>query len=134
MEGGCAVKILEAGENYLEAILMISQKQSSVRAADICGFLKYSRPTVSVVIKQFKENGYILVDKENLITLTPKGRGIAEAVYERHNLLAEVFKAIGVDGETAARDSCRVEHDISEETFERIKEYYNSHIKKQNEH
>lgn len=119
------MKILEAGENYLEAILMISKKQDTVRAADICNFLGYSRPTVSVVIKQFKENGYIVVDSENQITLTPKGLEIAEAVFERHNLLAEVFKAIGVDEETAFRDSCRVEHDLSEETFERIKAYYN---------
>jgi Mn-dependent DtxR family transcriptional regulator len=119
------MKIREAAENYLEAILMISQKKSAVRAADICSFFGYSRPTVSAVIKQFKENGYIDVDHDNLITLTKKGLEIAEEMYERHNVIAEVFMAIGVDEETAHEDSCRVEHCISEKTFERIKEHYN---------
>lgn len=118
------MKIQEAAENYLEAILMISENQTNVRAADICSFLGYSRPTVSAVIKQFKENGYIVVDSNNFISLTEKGLSIAKVMYERHNLIAEILMAIGVDEETAHKDSCRIEHDISEETFERIKMYY----------
>jgi Mn-dependent DtxR family transcriptional regulator len=124
------MKLQEAGENYLEAILMISQKQNKVRAADICSFFGYSRPTVSAVIKQFRENGYINVDDDNLITLTEKGLKIAESVFERHHVLAELFMAIGVDGDTALKDSCRVEHDLSEKTFECIKEYYKKIIEK----
>lgn len=127
------MKILESAENYLEAILIISKKQTTVRAADICNFFGYSRPTVSAVIKQFKENGYINVN-DNLITLTEKGLSIAKTMFERHNVIAEILTAIGVDEETAHKDSCRIEHDISEKTFKCIKAYYNKNIDNLNKH
>jgi DtxR family Mn-dependent transcriptional regulator len=123
------VKIQEADENYLEAIFMISKRREKVRATDICNFFGYSRPTISAVIKKFKENGYIRVDGDNFITLTEKGLKIANAMYERHQVMAEILMALGVDEKTAFEDSCRIEHDISQETYEKIKDYYFRHLK-----
>ena len=122
------MRMREAAENYLEVILMLSKKQSRVRAADICAFLGYSRPTVSAAIKQLRENGYIVVDGGNYITLTAKGRDIADAMFERHHVIAKFFMAIGVDEQTALKDSCRVEHYISERTFDCMKAHFSSYI------
>ena len=116
-------EVSEAVENYLETILVLSKKKPDLHAIDICDELGYSRPTVSVVVKQMKGNGLIKVDEFNHISLTEKGRAIAEGIYERHNIISEFFMAIGVSRDTALADACKIEHDISDETFECIKKH-----------
>lgn len=117
------MKIMESGENYLETILMLQKRLGEVRSIDIVHELNFSKPTVSVAMKHFRENGYIVVDGAGYITLTEKGLEIAKRVYERHVVLAEVLIGLGVSEKTAYEDACRMEHDISEESFEKIKEH-----------
>ena len=119
-----AMKVLEAGENYLEAILMEQKSRTLVRSVDIANALGYSRPTVCVVMQQFRRDGYIEMDQDGYITLTGKGREIAERIYERHIILAETLIGLGVDRETALEDSCKLEHDLSEKSFACIKAHY----------
>ena len=121
--GGAALKIQESAENYLESILMISERKGDVRSIDIVNELEFSKPSVSIAMKNLRENGYILVDKDNYITLTEKGRVIAEKMYERHKLFSQLFVSLGVSPETAAKDACRVEHILSDETYSAIKKY-----------
>ncbi|MCQ2459490.1 MAG: metal-dependent transcriptional regulator [Ruminococcus sp.] len=120
--------ITEAVENYLETILILSKKQPDVHAIDICSYLGYSRPTVSIVLRKMKDTGLVTVDGENHIKLTEKGREVAERMYDRHTLLSSFFEYLGVERDLAAEDACKVEHDLSAETFERIKEHYLSLI------
>ncbi len=117
------MKIKESAENYLEAILMIQNKKGSVRSIDVANELSFTKPSVSVAMKSFREDGYITVDESGAISLTEKGRQIAEQVYERHRIIAKALIAIGVDEEVALEDSCKIEHDISMETFEKLKAY-----------
>ena len=117
------MQIKESAENYLETILMLQNKKGNVRSIDIANELSFTKPSVSVAMKAFREEGYILVDENGLIRLTEKGRQIAERVYERHRILARALMALGVDEETALEDSCKIEHDISSQTFEKLKEY-----------
>lgn len=121
--GGAALKIQESAENYLESILMISERKGDVRSIDIVNELEFSKPSVSIAMKNLRENGYIMVDKDNYITLTEKGRVIAEKMYERHKLFSQLFVSLGVSPETAAKDACRVEHILSDETYSAIKKY-----------
>ena len=121
--------VTEAVENYLETILVLSYRQPDVHAVDICNHLGYSRPTLSVAIKQMKEESPINVNGENHITLTDSGKEIAENIYERHNVIAAMLIAIGVKEETAYADACKLEHDLSDETFECIKKHYVQHYK-----
>jgi len=114
----------ESAENYLEAILVIQKAKGSVRSIDVAHELSFSKPSVSIAMKNFREKGYITIDGEGFISLTPSGREIAEAVYERHTVIANALIALGVDKETAYEDSCRIEHDISDITFKKIKEYF----------
>ncbi len=114
----------ESAENYLEAILVIQKAKGSVRSIDVAHELSFSKPSVSVAMKNFREKGYVTIDGEGFISLTPSGREIAEAVYERHTVIANALIALGVDRETAYEDSCRIEHDISDITFKKIKEYF----------
>lgn len=116
--------IQEAAEMYLETILRLKNKQGPVRAVDIAREMGYSKPTISEQMKKFKENGYVEVDGEGHITLTEKGMGVASSILERHNVLGEVLQKIGVSKKTAIEDACRIEHYISEETFNCIKEYF----------
>jgi DtxR family Mn-dependent transcriptional regulator len=118
------MEIHESAENYLETILMEKNKKGQVRSIDICNALGYSKPTVSVVMKQFRENGYIEMDENGYISLTEKGSKIAERMYERHVIIADFLMAIGVDEATAYQDSCKIEHDISETSFECMKKHY----------
>lgn len=118
------MKILEAAENYLETILVEQTRLKDVRSIDICAAMGYSKPTISVMMKKLRENGYIDMSPEGYITLTESGRAIAERVYERHQVISSVLMALGVSRETAGADACKIEHDISEETFECIKRYY----------
>lgn len=118
------MSVSEAMENYLETIYILSRKQPEVHAADICAYLDYSRPTVSVVVRQLRDQGYLDINGENHITLTAQGREIAERMYERHNLLAELLISIGVPEKIAFRDACKIEHDLSRETFDCIRAHY----------
>ena len=113
--------IHESAENYLETILMLSQKNSSVRSIDIVNELEYTKPSVSVAMKNLRENGCIEMDSDGFITLTDKGKDIAEGIYERHKLLTQWLVSLGVDKAIAAEDACRIEHIISAESFKAIK-------------
>jgi len=117
------LKIQESAENYLETILIIHNRQGNVRSIDIANELGFSKPSVSVAMKNLRTNGYIEVDKEGFITLLDKGREIADKIYERHTLLSAWLVRMGVSTEVAAEDACRIEHVISAETFERLKEH-----------
>ena len=116
------MSLQESGEMYLETILILSQK-GDVRSIDVCDYMGYSKPSVSRAVGILKNGGYILVDRDGYISLTDEGRRIAESTYERHNVLTAFFRAIGVSEETASEDACKIEHDISDETFEALKEY-----------
>lgn len=121
------MKIKESAENYLETILMLKNKKGYVRSIDIANALSFTKPSVSVAMKAFREEGYITVDETGGIALTDKGLAIAEKVYERHQIIAKALIALGVDEETAYEDSCKIEHDISSESFEKLKEHLNKH-------
>lgn len=117
------MKILESAENYLETILILQKRNGTVRSIDIAAELEYTKPSVSIAMKNLRENGYIEMDKFGHITLLDAGLAIAESVYERHTALSGFLRAIGVSEQTAKEDACRMEHIISEETFEAIKKY-----------
>lgn len=118
------MKIQESAENYLETILIQQKKLGQIRSIDICNALGFSKPTVSVVMKHFREEKYVLVDDNGYITLTEKGRIIAEKMYERHEIIAQFLMTLGVDRDTAYKDSCKIEHDISDLSFECMKKHY----------
>ena len=118
------MKVLESAENYLEAILMIREEKGSVRAIDVVNRLGFSKPSVSVAMKNLETNDFIKRDKDGLISLTESGEEIAEMIFERHKLLTDLFVRLGVSAETARDDACKIEHDLSEETFECIKRAY----------
>ncbi len=123
------MKIQEAAENYLECILILGKEKGQVRSIDVAHRLEVSKPTVSVTMKHFREDGYIEVDSDGFLILTQKGREIAERIYERHVVLTELLVALGVDEKTAREDACRIEHDLSETTFARIKEHLHQKLK-----
>lgn len=115
--------IQEAAEMYLETILVLSQRQGRVRSVDIANEMSYSKPTVSEQMKKFRENGYIIMDADGYISLTDSGREIAERTYERHNVISGLLMILGVDRETACQDACRIEHYISQKTFDCMKDF-----------
>jgi Mn-dependent DtxR family transcriptional regulator len=117
------LQIHESAEDYLEAIFMLKERKGAVRSIDIANELEYTKPSVSVAMKKLRENGYVLMDDKGLLTLTPEGEKIATHVYSRHKLLTEFFVRLGVNEATAAADACKVEHDLSEETFEKLLEH-----------
>lgn len=117
------MQIKESAENYLEAILMIKKEKGNVRSIDIANRLDFSKPSVSVAMKAFREENYITVDRDGNISLTEKGREIAEKMYERHEIIAKALMALGVEEEIAYEDSCKIEHDISPQTFDKIKAF-----------
>lgn len=116
------MKIQESAENYLETILMLHKKQANVRSIDIANELQYSKASISIAMKRLREHGYIEIDDLGFITLTGKGQEIAKSMYERHRVLSNWLVSIGVDEKTATEDACRIEHVISQETFEKIKD------------
>ena len=120
------MRLLESGEMYLETILRLSKKNSGVRSVDVCEYMGYSKPSVSRAVGILKNGGGGAVDANGFLSLTEKGRAVAEKIYERHVLLTEFLVCIGVDRETAVKDACKIEHDLSDVTFEAIKK----HIKK----
>ena len=115
------MRIQESAENYLETILILKKRNGHVRSIDIAGELSYSKPSVSVAMKNLRMNGYIEMDSDGAISLLDKGREIAEKIYERHTLLSDWLTALGVSPEVAAEDACRIEHVISDESFQAIK-------------
>lgn len=117
--------IKESAENYLESILVLKNKKGYVRSIDIANELGVTKPSVSVAMKHFREEDYITIGEDGGISLTEKGLKIAEGVYDRHRTIAAALIAIGVDEQTAYDDSCKIEHDISEQTFEKLKDYIN---------
>ncbi len=116
-------KIHESAENYLKNILVLTKRNGSVRSIDIVNEMEFTKPSVSVAMKNLRENGYILMNKDGYITLTDAGRAIAEKTYERYTLLLSWLTDMGVDPEIAADDACRIEHVIHDETFGAIKEH-----------
>lgn len=116
------MNIHESAEDYLETIMMLQEEKGYVRSVDIAARLNVTKPSVSFAMKRLRENGFILMDEENLITLTEQGEGIARRIYERHKVLSSFLVQIGVDAKTAREDACKIEHDISQATFEAIRE------------
>ncbi|MBE6708393.1 MAG: metal-dependent transcriptional regulator [Ruminococcaceae bacterium] len=117
------MKIHESAENYIETIYMLGRRQGDVRSIDIANELEFSKPSVSIAMKNLRENGYIEVDSMGYISLTQIGLEIAERMYERHTLITDFLTRLGVDPKIAAEDACRIEHVISNESFNAIKEY-----------
>lgn len=117
------MNIYESAEDYLEAILVLRERQGMVRSIDVVHQLELTKPSVSVAMKRFRENGYIEMDADGYITLLPPGEEIAQRIYGRHKLLTQFLILLGVSEETAAADACKMEHDLSEETYARIKEH-----------
>ncbi len=118
------MEIHESAENYLETILMLRHRLGTVRSVDIATELGFSKPSVSVFMKNLRENGYVTVDKDGSIELTETGAAIAEKIFERHEMLTNVLMALGVNEETARKDACKIEHDLSDESFECLKAHY----------
>lgn len=114
------MNIYESAEDYLESILRLRETMGTVRSIDVACDLGFSKPSVSVAMKKLRESGYILMGEGGLLTLTPAGEAIAQRIYQRHRLLTEFFVRLGVSPDVAARDACKVEHDLSDETFEKL--------------
>lgn len=121
MKRGGIMKIQESGENYLEMILMLKNQKGSVRSIDVAHALSVTKPSVSRAMSILRKAGHITMDDEGFLELTDSGREIAARIYERHQLLTEYLTALGVRPETAAQDACRMEHVISQESFDRIR-------------
>lgn len=115
------MKIQESAENYLEMILMLIERNSQVRSIDIVNELGYSKPSVSIAMKKLRENGYIDIKEDGYITLKESGQEIAVKIYERHQALPQLLQLAGVSEETAKKDACRIEHVISDESFQSLK-------------
>jgi len=120
----------ESAEMYLETIYRLSLTSTAVRSIDVAEALNYSRPSVSRAVGLLKKDGYLLMDEEGFLSLTEDGRQVAERIYERHTVLTAALQALGVDQETAAEDACKIEHDISDKTFEAIKAHMKTYMPK----
>lgn len=123
------MKILRASEDYLEAMLMMQEKHGYIRSIDIAEYLGVTKPSVSYTTKRLKENGYITMDKDGLITLTESGLAIANKMLDRHHTLTQFLMALGIDERTAEQDACKMEHDISQQTYEAICAHAKTHFK-----
>lgn len=121
------MRMQESAEMYLEAIHVLHQKSGHVRSIDVSEYLGYSKPSVSRAVGLLKEGGYLVVDEDGGLILTPSGQEIGEKIYERHTLLSALLEKLGVSRETAAADACKIEHAISDESFQAIKDYVNQH-------
>ena len=114
------MKIQKSAEDYLETILILQERSGTARSVDVAAELGFSKASVSVAMKKLRENGYIRVDEDGLLLLTDPGRAIAQSIYARHKLLTAFFVQLGVSEETAAADACKIEHDLSEETYQAL--------------
>ena len=117
------MQIRQSAEDYFEMIYMLKKRNGSVRAIDIVNEMGFSKPTVSVAMKKFRENGYVTVDEDGNLSLTSQGQAIAENIYEKHMVLAKMLMALGVNETVAYQDACRMEHCLSEESFAAIKKH-----------
>ena len=117
------MNIYQSAEDYLETILILRERQGVVRSIDIVHELDFSKPSVSVAMKRLRENGYIEMNADGFITLLPPGEEIAQRIYDRHKLLTQVLTDLGVDPKVAVADACRVEHVLSDESFDKIREH-----------
>ncbi len=124
------MRILESSEDYLEAMLMMKEQHGYIRSIDIAAELGVTKPSVSYATKRLRENGYIVMDKEGLITLTDAGMKIASQIYERHKTLTRFFMYLGVDEATAREDACKVEHDLSDATYQAMKRHAEANIRR----
>jgi len=118
------MEIHKSAEDYLETILKLQKQNGRVRSIDIVADLHYSKPSVSVAMKKLRESGHVLMDENGLLTLTDAGMAVAQRIYERHQVLTLMLTALGVDEVTAAEEACKIEHDISDSTFEKIKQHF----------
>ena len=121
------MKIQESAENYLEAILVLTQRNGQVRSIDVAHYTGFSKPSISRAVGLLRDNGYVSIDQNGLLGLTESGLHIAETIYERHTVLTELLTMLGVSPEAAAGDACRIEHVISAETFAKLKEHARRH-------
>ena len=124
------MSLKESGEMYLETIYILYKAKSSVRSIDVAGYMNFSRASVSRGMSLLKKQNFILMDKDGYITLTEKGIKAAEKIYESHTVISKMLKHLGVDEETATKDACRIEHVISDKTFEAIKEHAKKYTNK----
>ncbi len=120
---GTKMHLQESGEMYLETILTLTKQRGSVRSVDVSEYMGYSKPSVSRAVGILKANGYIEVKKDGSLVLTDSGRAVAMKIYERHNVISSFLEKLGVSPEAASADACKIEHVISDETFEKIKNY-----------
>ena len=127
------MKIQQSAEDYLETILVLSSRKPMIRSIDVVNEMGFSKPSVSVAMKNLRENGYISMDGDGYISLEPAGKEIAEKIYERHTLISELLTALGVPRETAMEDACRIEHVISSASFEAIKRHAARHMDEKTE-
>ncbi len=119
------MQLQESGEMYLETILILSRKKAHVRSIDVCEHMGFSKPSVSRAIGLLKNGGYVNVDEDGYLTLTDVGLEVSEKMYERHKLLTRLLVSLGVDEETASQDACRIEHHISDVSFDAIRKFVN---------
>jgi len=124
------MKLKESAEMYLETILILSRKKNTVRSIDVVDYMNFSKPAVSRAMAKLKADKYILIDNDGYIALTESGRQIAEKIYERHTMLSQFLILLGVDEETATADACKMEHDISDTTFEAMKKHNERYYQK----
>ena len=126
-QGGIVLHIQESGEMYLETIYILSEKTGAVRSIDVGEYMGYSKPSVSRAVGILKKCGYLLMDKDGYLTLTESGLAVAKKIYERHTLLTDFLIRLGVNEKTAVEDACKIEHDISDETFDALKKHAKMH-------
>ena len=119
----------ESSEDYLETILILRERKGNVRSIDIVNEMNYSKPSISIAMKKLRASGMIEMDMNGYITLTDAGEEIAKKIYARHQLLQDVLIALGVDPQTASDEACKIEHDINDDTYNKINEYYIKHMK-----
>ena len=119
----------ESAEDYLETILILREKNGNVRSIDIVNKMNYSKPSISIAMKKLKSEDLVEMDLNGYITLTPRGEEIAKRIYSRHKLLEKCLIAIGVDEETAAEEACRIEHDINDDTYDKINAFYEKSLR-----
>ena len=117
----------ESGEDYLEAILKLREEKGQVRSIDVAGELGVTKPSVSVAMKKLREAGHITMDENGLLSLTDQGEAVAQRIYERHRILTQLLMGLGVDEATAAQEACKIEHHISDDTFQKMK----AHLQRQ---
>ena len=122
----------ESAEDYLENILILRERNGNVRSIDIVNEMNYSKPSISIAMKKLRTEGFVEMDLNGYITLTERGEEIAQRIYSRHKLLEKVLMAIGVDQETASEEACRIEHDINDDTYDKINAFYERHAQSSN--